>query len=249
MVRIRRRGPKTRILLRGDSGFAREVLMAWCEANRVDNLFGLARNARLEETVKAELIAPPTKWSEAEISEITRQRVDWQRAAARDLAEGRFGEAVAAFDRAGAITWTQDHEDARTALVASWKRDTAAEPDATRFVFAYTNVDVDALNAGWAEPTAIDSWSQFILKDTADKVELITEAPKSGIWRLDPSAHGGIRFVRRETDWHTVEHEDEAFYLLDGSMTYSADGQLHRLSAGSLAGCPGNAAWSWFRLR
>ena len=83
----------------------------------------------------------------AEISEITRQRSDWQRAAARDLAEGRFGDAVAAFDRAGAITWTRDHEDARAALVAAWKRDTAAEPDATRFVFAYTNIDVDALNA------------------------------------------------------------------------------------------------------
>ena len=53
---------------------------------------------------------------------------------------------MAAFDRAGAITWTRDHEDARAALVAAWKRDTAAEPDATRFVFAYTNVDVDALN-------------------------------------------------------------------------------------------------------
>jgi Ti-type conjugative transfer relaxase TraA len=83
----------------------------------------------------------------AEITEITRQRSDWQRAAARDLAEGRFGDAVAAFDTAGAITWTRDHEDARTALVAAWKRDTAAEPDATRFVFAYTNSDVDALNA------------------------------------------------------------------------------------------------------
>jgi Transposase DDE domain group 1 len=55
--RIRRRWPRTRILLRGDSGFAREVLMAWCEANRVDFLFGLARNARLEETVKSEIIA------------------------------------------------------------------------------------------------------------------------------------------------------------------------------------------------
>ncbi len=55
--RIRCRWPKTRILLRGDSGFAREALMAWCEANRVDYLFGLARNARLEETVKAELLA------------------------------------------------------------------------------------------------------------------------------------------------------------------------------------------------
>jgi hypothetical protein len=55
--RIRRRWPRTRILLRGDSGFAREVLMAWCEANRVDFLFGLARNARLEEAVKSEIIA------------------------------------------------------------------------------------------------------------------------------------------------------------------------------------------------
>lgn len=74
-------------------------------------------------------------------------------------------------------------------------------------------IDVDELNDAWAKPSAIDEWSQFILKDTADKVELITEAPQSGIWRLDPAAHGGIRFVRRETDWHTIENEDEAFYL------------------------------------
>jgi Ti-type conjugative transfer relaxase TraA len=83
----------------------------------------------------------------AEISEITRQRTDWQRRAARDLAEGRFGEAVAAFDRAGAITWTDDQAAARAALVAAWTRDTASHPDATRFVFAYTNRDVDTLNA------------------------------------------------------------------------------------------------------
>jgi len=74
-------------------------------------------------------------------------------------------------------------------------------------------IDVDALNAAWAAPWAIDTWSQFILKDTADKTELITEAPRSGIWRLDPAAHGGIRFVRRETDWHSVADENEAFYL------------------------------------
>ena len=44
-----------RILLRGDSGFAREALMAWCEANRVDYLFGLARNDRLVEAIRTEL--------------------------------------------------------------------------------------------------------------------------------------------------------------------------------------------------
>jgi Ti-type conjugative transfer relaxase TraA len=83
----------------------------------------------------------------AEITEVTRQRVDWQRQAARDLAEGRFAEAVTAYDRAGAITWTPDQDAARTALVEAWTRDTAAEPAAKRFVFAYTNKDVDALNA------------------------------------------------------------------------------------------------------
>jgi hypothetical protein len=56
VARIRRRWPKTGILLRADSGFAREALMAWCEANRVDFLFGLARNERLEQAIKDELI-------------------------------------------------------------------------------------------------------------------------------------------------------------------------------------------------
>jgi hypothetical protein len=55
VARIRRRWPRTRILLRGDSGFAREALMAWCEANRVDFLFGLARNERLEAAIQPEL--------------------------------------------------------------------------------------------------------------------------------------------------------------------------------------------------
>jgi Transposase DDE domain group 1 len=55
VAQIRRRWPRVRILLRGDSGFARETLMAWCETNRVDFLFGLARNERLEEQIKAEL--------------------------------------------------------------------------------------------------------------------------------------------------------------------------------------------------
>ena len=56
VAHIRCRWPKTRILLRGDSGFARETLMAWCEANRVDFLFGLARNARLEAAIRDEML-------------------------------------------------------------------------------------------------------------------------------------------------------------------------------------------------
>ena len=56
VAQIRRRWPRTRILLRGDSGFCRDALMAWCEANRVDFLFGLARNERLEQAINAELM-------------------------------------------------------------------------------------------------------------------------------------------------------------------------------------------------
>ena len=57
VARIRRRWPDVRILLRADSGFAREPLMAWCEANDADFLFGLARNERLEAAIAAELAA------------------------------------------------------------------------------------------------------------------------------------------------------------------------------------------------
>lgn len=52
---IRSRWPHVRILLRGDSGFAREGLMSWCEMNRVDYLLGLARNPRLVGEIEAEL--------------------------------------------------------------------------------------------------------------------------------------------------------------------------------------------------
>jgi hypothetical protein len=58
---IRARWPRVRILLRADSGFAREALMAWCEANRVDYVFGLARNERLTERIATELA-----WAEEE---------------------------------------------------------------------------------------------------------------------------------------------------------------------------------------
>jgi hypothetical protein len=55
VARIRARWPRTRILLRADSGSSRKALMAWCEQNRVDYVFGLARNARLVEEIAVEL--------------------------------------------------------------------------------------------------------------------------------------------------------------------------------------------------
>ena len=54
---IRDDWPDVRILVRADSGFAREALMAWCEANRVDYVFGLARNKRLSGAIEDALAA------------------------------------------------------------------------------------------------------------------------------------------------------------------------------------------------
>ena len=57
VAQIRTRWPRVNILLRADSGFARDELMAWCETNAVDYLFGLARNQRLVGAIAPELAA------------------------------------------------------------------------------------------------------------------------------------------------------------------------------------------------
>jgi hypothetical protein len=53
---IRQCWPTVRIILRADSGFAREVLMAWCEDNSVDYVFGLAKNKRLIRAIGAAMV-------------------------------------------------------------------------------------------------------------------------------------------------------------------------------------------------
>ncbi len=63
--RIRARWPDVEIVLRADSGFAREELMAWCEANRVDYLFGLVCNARLAARLQPALDQAEAGWRES----------------------------------------------------------------------------------------------------------------------------------------------------------------------------------------
>jgi hypothetical protein len=61
VAQIRQRWRNVRILLRGDSGFAREELMAWCEANDVDYVFGLAQNVRLNAKIASDLARAEAK--------------------------------------------------------------------------------------------------------------------------------------------------------------------------------------------
>ena len=55
VAHLRQAWPQVEIWLRADSGFAREELMSWCEENRVEYVFGLARNQRLEPMIASEL--------------------------------------------------------------------------------------------------------------------------------------------------------------------------------------------------
>jgi hypothetical protein len=55
VAQLRQRWPEVKIILRADSGFCREELMAWCEANHVDYVFGLARNKRLARIIGAQM--------------------------------------------------------------------------------------------------------------------------------------------------------------------------------------------------
>jgi Transposase DDE domain group 1 len=52
---IREMWPQVRLVVRGDSGFCREELMAWCEAEGVEYVLGLAKNERLKKRIKKEL--------------------------------------------------------------------------------------------------------------------------------------------------------------------------------------------------
>jgi len=62
---VRGRWGQVQIILRADSGFAREELMSWCEAHGVDYIFGLARNARLQRALGGELMQAQAQFEQS----------------------------------------------------------------------------------------------------------------------------------------------------------------------------------------
>ena len=64
VAQIRSAWPQVRIVVRGDSGFCREELMAWCEANRVEYLLGLAKNERLKAEIAKEMEEAKARYQE-----------------------------------------------------------------------------------------------------------------------------------------------------------------------------------------
>ncbi|MDQ2765196.1 MAG: Ti-type conjugative transfer relaxase TraA, partial [Pseudomonadota bacterium] len=82
----------------------------------------------------------------AEITEIRRQREDWQRDATRSLATGRTGEAIHAYDDKGMVHAADTREQARGELVDGWDRARQAEPGKSRIILTHTNAEVRELN-------------------------------------------------------------------------------------------------------
>ncbi len=90
--------------------------------------------------------------------------------------------------------------------------------DAPLFIFhilEWMNVDykldVNAINRRWAKQANIDGWSQLIIKHTEDTIEYVSEAPRSGIYKMFDNGH--IQFDRLDTHRRAVETEKEAFFL------------------------------------
>ncbi len=81
-----------------------------------------------------------------EITEVRRQRADWQRAATRELATGRTQAAIERYDAAGAVHGHDTRAEARRALVQDWTADRVRDPAASQMLLAYTRADVAALN-------------------------------------------------------------------------------------------------------
>lgn len=82
----------------------------------------------------------------AEITEVRRQRADWQKDATRALATGRTGGALEAYAAHGMIHAADTREAARAALVDGWDRQRRLAPHESRIILTHTNAEVRALN-------------------------------------------------------------------------------------------------------
>jgi D-alanine-D-alanine ligase-like ATP-grasp enzyme len=73
------------------------------------------------------------------------------------------------------------------------------------------DLDIDAVNARWADAENIDSWSQAVIKHTQDNVDIVTKAPQSGIYHMAPD--GTVEYARFDYHRRAVASENEAFFL------------------------------------
>ena len=93
-----------------------------------------------------------------------------------------------------------------------------AHADAPLFLFhllefsgAPFELDVAKLNARWSDADNIDEWCQMVIKHTDDSVDILRDAPETGIWRLLDD--GTVEFDRFDYHRRAVNSDSEAFFL------------------------------------
>jgi Ti-type conjugative transfer relaxase TraA len=80
------------------------------------------------------------------LTEVRRQKREWQRTATQNLSTGKTTDALNAYDKHSNIIAVETRDDARKALIARWAHDHRQEPNASQLVMAFTLDDVKALN-------------------------------------------------------------------------------------------------------
>jgi biotin carboxylase len=90
-------------------------------------------------------------------------------------------------------------------------------------------LDVPRLNERWSRPENIDEWGQLVIKHTEDTVDIVSQAPPTGIWQMD--AAGSVTFSRYDSHRRAVTDESEAFFL---RITNAGDYQYEGADLGIL---------------
>jgi hypothetical protein len=85
------------------------------------------------------------------------------------------------------------------------------------------DLNVKEINERWAQPHFIDSWSQVVMKATEDKVDQVTHAPATGVYRM--SEDSSVSYQRFDYERHAIDSEREAFFLrITGPGDYRYEG-------------------------
>ncbi len=88
------------------------------------------------------------RYGAAELKDVRRQTIGWQKAVSEDLSKGDIKNAVHLLQENKAIMWAAKKEDSLNALLKAWGKDNLIKPHEVRQILAQRNVDVDALNQG-----------------------------------------------------------------------------------------------------
>ncbi|WP_240454115.1 biotin carboxylase [Halomonas sp. NO4] len=85
------------------------------------------------------------------------------------------------------------------------------------------DLDIDEINERWSHPDSVDSWSQLVIKHTEESVDLLTQAPRTGVWRMNED--GTIAYDHYSYHPHAAENDQEAFFLrISGAGDFRYEG-------------------------